>query len=1228
MKKSQKITGLLLALCMLVSIVAVGIVPATAADYTTYAQETVQGSNMLHCFNWSYNNIKAKLPEIAAAGYTAVQTSPVTSPKDYNASYTDIGNQWWKLYQPLGFTISNGNTWLGTKAQLTSLCAEAEKYDIKVIVDIVANHLANNGNDGGTYAYLNSGVEADMKNSAYYHTNNSFVNENSRYNITQYHIKMPDLNTANSHVQERVLGLLEECLDCGVDGFRFDAAKHIEVPNDPANCRSDFWPTVINGAKEYAETNNLEEPFIYGEILGSPGPNCPISNYTEYMAVTDNVSGDRALGKAYGSSASGLANATYSKGAAAAESVLWVESHDTYMGDSGSYSGLNNTSGVSSSVINKAWAIVGARADSTALFFARPNSVMGQASTDTNWKSATVTEINKFKNHFNGTSEKLSYSGNTAYIERGNGGVVISKLDGAGDVSLTAYKMADGSYTDQLTGNTFTVSGGVISGTVGSTGVAVVYDHAAAPVEPTDPPANSIAVQFTDALNWGGANVHYWGGSESSSWPGAEMTQVSTDANGYKVYQAYIPSGTTGIVFNYNGKQTVNIESGISNGAKWYAINEKTGDNYKVSTGTPPVPTSAPTQAPTSAPAGTITVKFTDALNWGGANIHYWGGSSTTSWPGNAMTQVSTDGNGYKVYQASIPSNTTGIVFNYGGSQTVNIESGIVNGAQWYTVSQTSGSNYMVNAGAPTQPTTAPSDTITVKFTDNKNWGGANIHYWGSSATTWPGVAMTYSETNSYGEKVYQAAIPSGTTGVVFNYGSSQTVDITTGIVDGAQWYPIEAQTDGKYTVGYVTPSQPTEAPTSAVVGSTSYYVVGNMNDWTINASYKLTKNTLATGEEYYLNGLHLTSASQFKVVSYTDGVQGGNPVWYPDGSGNNYGENGEITAAGTYNIYFRPNEDGGDDWFNNVIYAAFVSADPTQAPTQAPTEAPTEEPTKEPSTEAPVITQPVILVQPADWSGAEGEDVDVFVVAQGDELSYRWYYWKADKNKWIASDDKDANYDSIKMAQRFDGRRVRCKITDKYGNTLTSDEATLTCSSGPVITSQPADWTGRDGEQIHISVAASGADLSYQWYYYKESKNKWVAATDTDADYDELTMASKFNGRRVYCKITDKNGVSVNSEEATISYPAGPVIITQPADWTGAQGSMVSIKVVAQGEDLTYQWFYRPAGKSNWIATDDVDDTYNIKLTNARNGREVRCKITDKYGNTVTSDSAVMTIG
>ena len=99
------------------------------------------------------------------------------------------------------------------------------------------------------------------------------------------------------------------------------------------------------------------------------------------------------------------------------------------------------------------------------------------------------------------------------------------------------------------------------------------------------------------------------------------------------------------------------------------------------------------------------------------------------------------------------------------------------------------------------------------------------------------------------------------------------------------------------------------------------YYIVGNMNEWTIKNNYKLTENPEVSGE-YMYESLPLTTTSQFKVVYSTDGVA--ITTWYPNGTNNNYGENNEITQDGNYTIYFRPDGNGGSDWFHSVIYAAY----------------------------------------------------------------------------------------------------------------------------------------------------------------------------------------------------------------------------------------------------------------------------------------------------------------
>ena len=103
----RKLLALLLALVMLLALLPETLMPETAvAETSTIDQAIIQGGAILHCFDWSYNEIRANLKAISDAGYVAVQTSPVQQPKDYNAAWTESCDQWWKLYQPLGLMIA------------------------------------------------------------------------------------------------------------------------------------------------------------------------------------------------------------------------------------------------------------------------------------------------------------------------------------------------------------------------------------------------------------------------------------------------------------------------------------------------------------------------------------------------------------------------------------------------------------------------------------------------------------------------------------------------------------------------------------------------------------------------------------------------------------------------------------------------------------------------------------------------------------------------------------------------------------------------------------------------------------------------------------------------------------------------------------------------------------------------------------------------------------------
>nr|WP_312291539.1 starch-binding protein [Clostridium chromiireducens] len=423
--------------------------------------EKTQDGAILHAWNWSFNTIKANLQAIADAGYSSVQVSPIQGTKE-NLMDT---SKWWLLYQPTNFSI--GNAQLGSRDEFKAMCDEAEKYGIKIIVDVVANHTANRG--GGTDQYWPAtNVDAGLLNDAgAWHEHRGVDNWNDRWQVTHLGIGLPDLNTSSYNVQNKIISYLNDRVSAGADGFRFDAAKHIELPDDSGG--SDFWSRVLGSVQN---RNNL---FIYGEVL--QGGADRYASYSQYMNLAADHYGNtirNAVGFSGTKGVSGINNYS-SDGVNADHLITWVESHDTYANDSSESTAMNPWQ------IKMGWAMIASRAYSTPLYFNRPQGTaklqgsMGNVGND-NWKDPDVVAVNKFRNAMVGEGEYLRQQSNDVMmIERGTKGAVIVNLGGNTYLNSDT-KLANGTYTNKATaGGTFTVSNGKITGDL-STGITVLYN--------------------------------------------------------------------------------------------------------------------------------------------------------------------------------------------------------------------------------------------------------------------------------------------------------------------------------------------------------------------------------------------------------------------------------------------------------------------------------------------------------------------------------------------------------------------------------------------------------------------------------------------------------------------------------------------------------------------------------------------------------------------------------
>ena len=119
------------------------------------------------------------------------------------------------------------------------------------------------------------------------------------------------------------------------------------------------------------------------------------------------------------------------------------------------------------------------------------------------------------------------------------------------------------------------------------------------------------------------------------------------------------------------------------------------------------------------------------------------------------------------------------------------------------------------------------------------------------------------------------------------------------------------------------------------------YYLVGSMTDWKISKDHHLTEVEVSGYELYVIRDVYLTVEDQFKFAYSLHGVFP--DEWFPYGMGNNFNENNQsIFEDAFYDIYFRPNMDGGSGWFYGCIKlepADDISSTEGEPGIQAPTE-------------------------------------------------------------------------------------------------------------------------------------------------------------------------------------------------------------------------------------------------------------------------------------------------
>ncbi len=440
---------------------------------------------ILHAWTWSFDNIAKSMPEIAAAGYDYVQCSPAQAcyigdgggPALFSQPGDSVMGKWYYYYQPTDWTI--GNYMLGDRDAFRTMCDSAYKYGVKIIVDVLPNHTAIDHT-----AVLPGLDNAVGGHENLFHANgfNEIRDYNDRMQCTTGQMGgLPDVNTENPDFQHYYLQYVNDLINLGARGFRYDTAKHIGLPSDPLDSKSkrnNFWDIVTG--KESVKGLTLFMPdslYIYGEVLQDK--NTKETEYFEYIDQTASSYGHVLREVLAKGNALGVDLNNWCHPVPAGHLVTWVESHDTYCN-------AHESAGLTDEQIRAAWVFLTARSGGRPLFYSRPagstrdnywgNNRIGERGND-EFKHPEVVAVNHFRNAMTGKDEKIYISdkGNVLEVCRGNIGAAIINISDKKTKVKISSTLPDGIYTDVVHNTTFRVHKGILEGNLSPLTSYIIY---------------------------------------------------------------------------------------------------------------------------------------------------------------------------------------------------------------------------------------------------------------------------------------------------------------------------------------------------------------------------------------------------------------------------------------------------------------------------------------------------------------------------------------------------------------------------------------------------------------------------------------------------------------------------------------------------------------------------------------------------------------------------------
>ena len=263
------------------------------------------------------------------------------------------------------------------------------------------------------------------------------------------------------------------------------------------------------------------------------------------------------------------------------------------------------------------------------------------------------------------------------------------------------------------------------------------------------------------------------------------------------------------------------------------------------------------------------------------------------------------------------------------------------------------------------------------------------------------------------------------------------------------------------------------------------------------------------------------------------------------------------------------------------------------------------------------VLLSSVITTQPtATVTICEGGTLNLFITTAGGPHTYRWRKNGVDLNDDVRTSGSTTATLTISNLIATDQAAYTCLVD----GTESSSPSVVQIYPSTTITTQPLDATRCEGNFVTFVINGTGANLTYQW-----QKNNANIGGATNSTYTINPLVDGDDG--IYTCIISGTCGSKTSNPATLVVNKNTIISGQPTGGTICEGVSTTISIVADGDNLTYQWL---KNGSNIVNGGNISGatSNSLQISNAltSDAGSYSCIVSGACGN-VTSNFATLVV-